>query len=155
MITPPTNSFFAIHVKGEATDHVVRKLSPSTMADIREVILISNDYTSDIQANNDMDVAVDMLQDELGRAGVFKQTKMNPLYFPSTQDQVDAVLEGDPSGDNFKFVGMDNNPYTMKSVELSLLGDSDALVVGRIACHEFPLPSYSEIISAQKNVRLQ
>lgn len=154
MITPPTNSFFAIHVKGEATDHVVSKLSPSTMADIREVILISNDYTSDIQANNDMDIAVNKLQDELGRTGVFKETKMNPLYFPSTQDQVDEMLEGDPAGDSFKFVGMDNNPYTMKSVELSLQG-SDALVVGRIACHEFPLPSYSEIISAQKNVRLQ
>ena len=154
MITPPTNSFFVIHVKGEATDHVVSKLAPSTMADIREAILISNDYTSDIQAHVEMDVAVEKLKSQLGRSDIFEHTQINPLYVPSTQDQVDQVLESDPAGDSFKFVGMDNNPYTMRSVDLSM-PDCEILVAARTACHEFPLPSYSEIISAQKNVRLQ
>lgn len=147
MITPPTKSFFVIHVHNEATDMIANRFSPSTAADIRESVLISDDYPEDIQAYNEMDRAVASLQKNL-EGNIVINTLHNPLYYPSTQEQIDAVLEGSEEGETFRFVGMDGNPFTMKSVTITL--DDEPLIEARVACHQFDLPTYSEIIEKHK-----
>lgn len=146
MITPPTKSFFAINISGEAADLVTNMLSPETVSDIREAILVSDDFNEDIEATNRMDATLDKLLLQLG-SNICVKTIYNPLYIPSTQDQIDSVLEGDPASENFKFIGMDGNPFIMKSVSITC--DNEQVIQARCGCHQFDLPSYSDIIHAQ------
>ena len=149
MITPPTKSFFVIHISGEAADYITNKFSPEVTSDIREAVLISDDYETDIEAHNSMDSAVDGVKKQLrkGRIKMEMETKHNPLYIPSTPEQLENVLED--LGDNFKFTGFDGNPFTMKSVAIT--SNDKQLVNARVSCHQFDLPTYSEIISGQEN----
>lgn len=149
MITPPTKSFFVMHISGEAADYITNKFSPEVTSDIREAVLISDDYENDIEATNSMDSAVDVVKKQLkkGRIKMQTETKHNPLYVPSTPEQLENVLED--LGDNFKFTGFDGNPFTMKSVEIT--SNDKQLLAARVSCHQFDLPTYSEIISGQEN----
>lgn len=151
MITPPTKSFFVIHAAGEAADFITNKFSPEVASDIREAVLISDDYETDIEAHNRMDDAMEVVRKQLrkGKIKVSTETKHNPLYVPSTQAEIDSVLEGEESTESFKFVGFDGNPYTMKSIELST--NFMPIISARVACHEFDLPSYNDIVSGQQN----
>jgi len=152
MITPPTKSFFVIHIAGEAADFITNTFSPEVTSDIREAVLISDDYETDIEAHNRLDDAVNVVRKKLRkqhpRGKLAIETKHNPLYVPSTQDELDSVLEGEES-DNFRFVGFDGNPFTMKSIEI--IANNNPIVSARVACHQFDLPSYSEIVNAQEH----
>ena len=152
MIIPPTKLFFIIHANGEAADTVVNKLSPTTAADIKEAIIYSEEYAEDIQASNEMDVYISELTRGLA-VPCSTRTTFNPLFIPAGQEKIDEVLDGDPESENFRFNGMDSNPFTIKSVGVTQESSDEELIRGRIACHEFPLPSYREILEAQKQVR--
>lgn len=149
MITPPTKSFFVIHVTGEAADFITNRFSPGVTSDIREAVLISEDYDTDIEAHNGLDDAVELVRGQLrlGDARTATSTKHNPFYVPSSLAELDSMLEGE--GEDTKFVGFDGNPYTMKSIEI--VSDGTPVVSARVACHQFELPSYSEILDAQEN----
>lgn len=152
MIIPPTKLFFVIHASGEAADTVINKLSPTTAADINEAIIFSEEYTEDIQASNEMDVYIDELKRGLA-VPCATTTTFNPLFVPAGQEKIDEVLDGDPESENFRFTGMDNSPFTIKSVGVTQESNDVELIHGRVACHEFQLPSYREILEAQKQVR--
>jgi hypothetical protein len=146
MIIPPTKSFYVVHVQREATDQVMEKLSPSTAPDIKEIIMISDDFPEDIQAQNEMDFTVKQLSSKLENITI--DTIHNPLYIPASIEQIDEVLEADGE-DNFRFIGMEGNPFTLKSTKI-FRGNEDILEA-RVACHAFELPPYSEIIRLQEN----
>lgn len=150
MIIPPTKSFFVIHISGEAADFITNKFSPEVTSDIREAILISDDYETDIEAHHSMDTAVNVVKKQLRKdhIKVVTETKHNPLYIPSTQEQLDSVLEGEEMSDNFKFTGFEGNPFTMKSIAIT--SNNKPIVAARVACHQFDLPSYSDIMHAQE-----
>lgn len=144
MITPPTDFFFVVHVQGEAAEAVAETISLGSMADIKEAVLISDDYENDFVAHMGMDVTIDGL-----KAGLFgdieQLTTMNPLYIPSTRDEVDAVLEEAGNEDeNLRFIGPDGSPFTMKTI--SVIG-TDSLIMGKVQCKPFDMPSYKEIIA--------
>lgn len=151
MITPPTKSFFVIHVAGEAADFITNKFSPEVTSDIREAVLISDDYETDIEAHHKMDDAINVVRKQLRRdkIKVSTETKHNPLYIPSTQEEIDSVLQSQEETETFKFVGFEGNPYTMKSVEIT--SGYTPLISARVACHEFDLPSYNDIVNDQQN----
>ena len=148
MITPPTKSFFVIHIDGEAADFITNKFSPGVTSDIREAVLISDDYDTDIEAHNRLDDAVGLVRKQLrkGHKKLAIETRHNPLYVPATQDELDSMLEGD--GEEARFVGFEGNPFTMKSVEI--VSGGRPIVSARVACHQFELPSYAEILDAQE-----
>lgn len=148
MITPPTKSFFVVRISGGAADFVTNAFAPGVTSDIREAVLISDDYDTDIEAHNSMDDALAVLRKELrrDRVKISIDTKYNPLYVPSTAAELDSVLES--ADDNFRFVGFDGNPFTMKSVAITSNGAE--LATARVACHQFDLPSYAEILEAQE-----
>lgn len=145
MIIPPTKSFFAIHISGEATDVVTNKFSPEVTSDIREVILISDDYATDFEAHYSLDTVVEKLRSQIDLP-LEEEIKFNPLYSPSTVEEIDRVLEAETC-DNFRFTGFEGNPFTMKSIALS--NDDQDLICARVACHQFDLPSYTEIMDSQ------
>lgn len=151
MITPPTKSFFVIHISGEAADFVTNTFSPEVTSDIREAVLISDDYETDIEAHHRMDDAMSIVTKQLrkGKVKIATETKHNPLYIPSTPEQLESVLECGETEDTMKFIGFDGNPYTMKSVDI--IANDKQIVSARVACHQFDMPTYNEIISGQQN----
>jgi hypothetical protein len=149
MIIPPTKSFFVLHITGEAADFITNKFSPEVTSDIREAVLISDDFDTDFEAHTSMDCAMNVFAKQLKKDRIKTQTETlhNPLYIPSTPEELDSVL-GEEDGDNFRFIGFGGNPFTMKSVEIT--SNDRQLLAGRVACHEFDLPSYTEILQAQE-----
>lgn len=152
MITPPTNSFFAIRITGEAADIVTNKLSPSTTADIFEAVLISDDFDSDIVSFNEMDSAISKIKAELNQEDITIETKLNPLYYPSTREQIENSLESN-GDESFKFTGMEGNPFTMAST--NILRNDEVIIMASMACHQFELPSLTDILDAQKREIMQ
>lgn len=148
MITPQ-KTFFVIHTRGDVTDRIMSKLSPRTAADIEEVTLASKD-ADDITTQALMDDTVQKLCEGLGDISV--ETVLNPLYIPSSREEIDEVMDAVEGSDNFKFTAMGGNPFIMKSIDVT--HDEEQLIQATATCHEFQLPTYSEIIDAQKKARL-
>lgn len=153
MITPPTETFYAIRITGEAADLITNKLSPSTTSDIFEAVLISDDYESDISAYNQMESTVKELQSHLDQTDIKIDVKFNPLYYPATPEEIEGILESDGKSDSFRFVGMDGNPFTMTSTNISC--NDELIITAQMACHQFELPALNEILDAQKDLKLQ
>jgi hypothetical protein len=156
MIIPPTKLFFVINTSGDAAEFLISKLSPTTTCDIREATMYSGEYPEDIQASNEMDVLLSSLKADLSEniaRPLFTTTQLNPLFIPTTRESIDEVLEGEPESEHFRFNGMDSSPFTIKMIDISQ-GGEDEIIHAKIACHEFQLPSYRDILEAQKLVRL-
>jgi hypothetical protein len=153
MINPTTDCFYVIQAEGEAASLVSEKLSASTVQDIREVILISEDFDNDIQASESLDNAIEEVKSRLGEADLTEATTFNPLYIPSSQEAIDDVLDGDVKSESYRFVGMDGSPFTWKTVSISGSNDEE-LLMGKISYKPFDLPGYSEILAAHANVKI-
>lgn len=153
MITPPTACFYVVRAEGEAAEFVAATLSMGIVADIKVALLVSADYSNDVQAAVGLDSTVDTLKSRLLSPDLTEATEFNPLYIPSTQAAIDDVLDGDEQAETFEFTGMDGSPFTLKTVNVAT-ADHD-VIEGKVACKPFDLPSYSDIIAAQKVERLQ
>jgi len=146
MINPPTDCFFVIQLHGEAAEYVASTLSESTLSDIREAVMISEDFSNDIAAEVSMDNAVLNVKNSL-MGEVEELITMNPLYIPSGPDAIRDVLDGDFKSDTLKFTGMDGNPFTLKTT--SLTSNDQGVLEAKVACKPFELPSYEDIIAGQ------
>ena len=152
MINPPTECFYMMQLDGEAAEFAASTLSSSTTNDIKEAVLISSDFAHDIQALASLDEVLRLVEDKLDGLPLIKHEYTNPLYMPSTPDEIDSVFDGDIRSETMAFVGADGNPFTMKMIDVST--DERELVKARLTCKPFELPSYSEIIQEHKNLRL-
>ena len=152
MITVPTDCSWLLRVEGEAAEYVTSTLSLGAMNDIKEVVLISDEYSNDIQATISLMETVGHMTAHLD-GEVNEKTTVNPLYVPSTAEQIDTVMEGSPGSEMVAFTGMDGSPYTIQMVTVCI-GERN-VISGKLSCHPFELPSYNEIIRNQANVRLQ
>lgn len=151
MITPPTDCFYVIQVKGEAAEFIASTLSPQVIADIQEAVLISENFSNDVQANVSMDATLAVVKQQLHELTT-ELTEHNPLYVPCSATELDDVLEGDMKTDSLRFTGMDGSPFTMRTV--SVLTAAEHVIEGSVSCRPFNLPSYSDIIKAQDNFKL-
>lgn len=152
MITPPTDIFWTVRVEDEAAEFVTSTLSLSSMADIKEVVLISDDFNNDIQANITLDDTIQAIASHI-ESPTIEKTAINPLYWPSSREVIDSVMEGEADSETVAFVGMDGSPFTMKLVDVSI--DDRLVIDGKISCKPFELPSYSEIVKNQAELKLQ
>ena len=152
MIIPPTDFFYVVQASGEAAEVVAATLSEGSVNDITEVVLISDDFTDDIQATHGLDQTLENVKKNLLDQDLTEETDHNPLYKPSTQDELDAVLDAEPRSENYRFIGMNNNPFIMKATRICS-GDHDVLL-GHVSCKPFELPSYGDIMAARANVRI-
>ena len=151
MITPPTDSFYVIRAEGDAAELIASTLSMGAMNDIRAVVLLSADFKSDIQATCAMDKAVNTVRSALLSPISLEKIKHNPLYIPSTPQDVDDLMEV-TKADRVKFVGMGGNPFIIKSVNLEM--DDKLLIEASTNCHPFDLPAYAEIVKLHTDIRL-
>lgn len=152
MIIPPTECFYMIQVQGEAAEVVASTLSLGAMSDIREAVLVSEDYTNDIQATVCLDNMIAAVKQQLVESEVIESSEFNPLFKPSTHDELDEVLDGDDKAESsFRFIGMHGNPFMLKSTRL--LHGEEEILVGQVSCRPFDLPSYTDILAGQAAVR--
>jgi hypothetical protein len=152
MITPPTECFYMVNMQGEAAELVTAKFSPGSMGDIMEAVLVSEDFNNDIQATIGLDMTIATMKKQLIESVVIESSDFNPLYKPSTPEELDDALDGEDQSETFRFISMDGNPFMMKSTRL-LHGEQEILM-GHVSCHPFDLPSYSDIIAGQKAIKL-
>jgi hypothetical protein len=153
MITPPTNCFYVVRAEGEAAGFVCAALSARVKADIATAVLVSEDFSNDLQATNGFDSTVKIMKAGLVDEDLVESVELNPLYIPSSQEDIDDMLDGDASEDNFHFTGMDGNPFTLKLV--SIMSDDKEVIQGKVSCKPFDLPSYTDIVAAQHAIKLQ
>ena len=152
MIIPPTDCFYVIQASGEAAEFVAATLSMGSMADIKEAILISEDFNNDIQATIGLDNTVALMKQRLVSNDLIELTDVNPLYVPSSVEALDAMLDSEPRSESYNFIGLGGNPFIMKSTRINS-GDEN-LIMGHVSCKPFNLPPYSEIIAAQASMKL-
>lgn len=152
MITPPTECFYIVYAEGSAIERVMANISKRAAADITLAVLISKDFTDDMTATIELDQAVEQLKSSLN-GELIEHVEYNPLYVPSSQDDIDEVLDGDVDSNDFDFIGLDGDPFTLKMMYIA--SSEVDLIDAKIAYRPFNLPGYEEIIAAQNAVRLQ
>lgn len=152
MIIPPTECFYVVHTEGDAAECVAASFSEGSMSDIKQVVLVSEDFDSDIQATVSLDNTVEHVKRSMGPRDLTEKSTFNPLYIPSSLEAIESVFDNDVKLEGYKFTGLDGNPFTLKTV--SLEDGQDGLLFGKVVCRPFDLPPYSEVISAHVNAKL-
>jgi hypothetical protein len=149
----PTNieCYWMVHAEGEAAEYVASSFSLSSMNDIKEAVLISNDYSNDIQATVSLDETLTLMKAQLP-SEVIEHSMLNPLYMPSTPEQIDQVMGESPDENMMAFTGMDGSPFTIKTVGVSL--NEREILSAKLSWRPFDLPTYSDIIREQANLKL-
>ena len=149
MITPPTSCFYVLRVEGEAAEFVTSLVSEGAIADIREAVLISKDYSNDIQATLSMDAAVKSIAAHLVEANLLTTACFNPLYIPSSPAAIDEMLDLESQSEGIRFKGMNGSPFIIKTLSITL--DDKNVINGQLECNPFELPNYTDIIQGQRN----
>lgn len=149
MITAPTPCYFTGLATDEAAQALMFEISPGAAADITELTLLSEDFDSDIAALNLLDGTIKHVN-EVVEGEVTE--KFNPLYIPSTMEDVDSLLDINIRNDGLRFTGFGGDPYALKMVDVKK--DEQKLVMFTARYHPFDLPLYTEIVEAHDRFNL-
>lgn len=147
MIIAPTSSFYVIRASFEAAEMITSVFSPGSMSDITGVIVLSKDFTNDIEPINELDNSLTIIKDGMGFP-ILENVQFNPLYIPMSIDELDDALEVHQKDDNVQFTGMDGNPFAVKTIEISGT-NNEPLIAASVNYHQFQLPAYEVIMEKQ------
>jgi hypothetical protein len=150
MIEASTPCFFTVGVVEEVAQEVASLLSAKAASDIKQVSLTSDDFEHDISALASMDEVVRQAIGDLQEVKVVE--KFNPMFLPKKLQELDEVLELQFRSDMIKFVGMNGNPFTIKTTDVKQ--DDTVLVKGQVQFHPFELPSYTDMINADDQLSI-
>jgi hypothetical protein len=151
MIIAPTPSFYVIRATGEAAEMIAAVFSPGAMGDITDVIVLSQEFTNDIEPMNEMDASLATIKEGLS-SDLIENVQFNPLYIPMSLDDLDDALVIEQKSDQVQFSAMNGNPFAVKIVEIS--NDEEPLITATVSYQQFDLPGYETIMSNQKNLVL-
>ncbi len=156
MITPPTPSYFVVRAEGEAAESVTAVLSEGAIADVLGITMISADFESDIQASISMDSTIASIRTQLLDDTITEEVTYNPLYVPSTVEQIEDMLDMDDDdlkAEHVRFIGMDGNPFAIKQVMYTSEQRGDVLF-GTLACKQFDLPAFQDVVKSHEKILL-
>jgi hypothetical protein len=139
-----------IHASGEAAELIAASVSAGVMSDIVEVVVVSRNFTNDIEPINEMDASMEVIKSGLG-PDFTEACTFNPLYMPQSIDALDDVLEVETKTDNVRFVGMNENPFAIKVTEVTSHQD-ESIITAITRYQQFDLPSYEVIMEQQQRV---
>lgn len=151
MITAPTQSFYVIRASGEAAELIASVFSPGAMGDITDVIVLSNNFSNDIEPMNEMDASLSTIKEGLS-SDIVENVQFNPLYIPMSLDELDDALVIEQKSDSVQFSAMNGNPFAVKIVEIS--SQDEQLITASVSYQQFDLPGYEQIMHNQKNLVL-
>lgn len=150
MIIPPTDFYYVVRTCGEVAGAIITTLFMNGADDIKEVTLISSDFDNDIEATICLDETIELITDKLVNADLKTEINHNPLYKPSTREELEQVLDGESN--DYNFIGMQGNPFILRATKISSC--EEEILEGHISCKPFELPSYNDISAARANARL-
>lgn len=149
MITAPTQAFYVIRASGEAAEMIASVFSPGAMGDITDVVVLSREFTNDIEPINELDISLETLK--LGLSpNLIEDCQFNPLFIPMPLDDLDDALEIEQKSDHVRFSAMNGNPFAVKIIQLS--SDHEQLLIGTVSYQQFDLPGYEHIMDKQKTL---
>lgn len=145
MIVPPASTpvFYTVLFEEPGAKKLAKLLSPSSV-DVQQIIVTSLDLGSDIEATNELDIAVRSLFE--GQK-YDHSMKFNPIYLPIGGEELSTKLELDQEGDLTAIDGF-TSPFISASIKLSIEDYPDA-VDGSVNFKPFELPKMRELIEHQ------
>lgn len=149
MIQAPTPAFYVVRATGEAAELIASVFSPGSMGDITDVIVLSKEFTNDIEPINELDDSIQTLKAGLS-ADLIEDCQFNPLFIPMSLDDLDDALEVEQKSDRVSFSAMDGNPFAVKIVQLST--PLQPLLTATVSYQQFDLPGYEQIMEKQKTL---
>lgn len=143
MITPPFKSpvFYTLLLEKPAAQFIVGLVASSFAKneDIEQVMVTSQDFTSDIEATVELQTGAQEIASNL--VDVDEQfdcaTKFNPMYLPNKENIYEAV-EVDDEGDVIEVDGF-KNPFIAMTLQYSLENHPN-VIDAKVTYKQFALP---------------
>lgn len=152
MITDQKDSFYILNASGEVAETLISAFSDRVLKDIESITVLSKLFDNDIEPINELSNSIDFLKEAIS-PGFKESSEFNPLYFPTSEEAIDDVLDPLESGNGFRFSGMNGNPFAIMSKNVN--DKDDGLLIHSLTCYrQFDLPSYDELKSDQKTFLL-
>lgn len=149
MIIPTVGAYYFMNLSTVLSAEVLDSICEAVAGDITSITVVSKVKESDIESIHDLEVTTTNLQ-KIFSAPVIETIDYNPLYFPMGDEAVLDALGTTSGSAQVEFYAVDKNPYTVMTRELSF--NDTAIATGAVRFREFNLPSYEEIITANKKV---
>lgn len=152
MINDQKDSFYILNATGEVAETLTSIFSSRSLKDIESITVLSKLFNNDIEPINELNNSIETLKETISSG--FKETsEFNPLYFPTSVEAIDDVLEPLEVSGNFKFSGMNGNPFAIMSKDIN--SENDKLLIHSLTCYrQFELPTYDELKANQKSFLL-
>lgn len=152
MITPPlsTHSFYNVLLDKKAGAAALKTLVDADDF-VENVLVTSTDFTSDIEAMVECQLAVDRVAAVVEAKDIDRKIDFNPLYLPRADDLFTQV-EFDSDGDIVKVAGF-TNPFISATVKLSA-EELPEFISASVCWKQFELPPVKEILREEGKVLL-
>lgn len=148
MITTSAPAFYLIKTTGEAAELLSSLISPKTMLDIKTAIVVSTEFNNDIEPIHELDSAISTLREGLHSTELEQSEEFNPLYYPSSDERIDDVLEVELKSDRVSFNAMNGNPYHAKRIEIK--AGEETTLEAAVIFQQFDLPGYETIMEGRQ-----
>lgn len=147
MITPQSACYFLLELHNEAAENVTAIISPGVMSDIQRGYMLSRDYEKDINGIVELDDTVDFIQTLSAPTTVLKKEEVfNPLYLPSSKEELLNAFEETGDDDQMRFTSMGGNLFAIKTVNLK--NEEGNYLNGSLVFKPFKLPSFEDVTSS-------
>lgn len=148
MITPSVPCFYLVNAVDEAAIAIAATVTAKSMSDISAMTVLSCPFDNDIAPITEVDAACEVLKSALEVEGFAKTETFNPLFYPSTDEVFDEVLDVEMKNNFVKFVGMEGNPFIAKSTTFSI--GSKQVLSSTVNYQQFDLPEYDVLTEKRK-----
>lgn len=148
MITPKTTAFYIVRAHEDAAELITSTISTGAMSDITDALILSIDFDNEITPINELDTALETLKCGLIGSNIELHEQYNPIYYPSTDEAFDDVVEGSPRAEQLRLTGIDGNPFIAKKLNLSSNGSSS--IEAAVSFREFEFPGYDDMLEKRR-----
>ena len=148
MITTASPAFYFLRINGEAAELLTSLISPKTMLDIKDAVIVSKEFTNEIEPINELDAAINTLKAGLATTDLQVSEEFNPLYYPCSEERIDEALDVELKSDRVSFNAMEGNPFHATRIELSSNGETT--IQAGVVFQPFDLPGYESIMEARQ-----
>lgn len=153
MITPPykTDCFYSVNLKDSAAQFMAKVFAPLTSKDISAVLVTSIDFSSDVEATNELQSSISAIMKQLLPVSEQATPKIvfNPMYLPNMHTELLNGIEFDSDGDITSIAGF-SNPF----ITMTLKAGSEEypqLIEARVNFKQFELPSANKLLNPEVN----
>jgi len=156
MIEAPLNSpvFYVSFLTKDAATFTAGTLiqDKSVLDDIEACMITSNDFISDIEAFNNLELSEKAVLDSIihFEKEISTNTEFNPIFLPKQGDLIDLVETND-NGDIISIGGF-SSPYIAMNRDITF--NDDSIIQSKVIYKEFELPNLYTFVSKNESTVL-